>query len=53
MDIGDAEYFSKASNNLVTPVEMMYMPDNKALVLLSNKPPKIVEKAMAYKMERI
>ncbi|PEC51324.1 MULTISPECIES: type IV secretory system conjugative DNA transfer family protein [Bacillus cereus group] len=53
MDIGDAEYFSKASNNLVTPVEMMYMPDNKALVLLSNKPPKIVEKAMAYKMERV
>ncbi|GAB6483859.1 MULTISPECIES: type IV secretory system conjugative DNA transfer family protein [Bacillus cereus group] len=53
MDIGDAEYFSKASNNLVTPLEMMYMPDNKALVLLSNKPPKIVEKAMAYKMERV
>ncbi|MED2126650.1 hypothetical protein P4V88_28820 [Bacillus thuringiensis] len=53
MDMGDAEYFSKASNNLVTPVDMMYMPDNKALALLSNKPPKIVEKAMAYKMERV
>ncbi|MGH0736114.1 hypothetical protein ACQVQ3_24520 [Bacillus cereus] len=51
MDMGDAEYFSKASNNLVTPVDMMYMPDNKALALLSNKPSKIVEKAMAYKIE--
>lgn len=51
MDMGDAEYFSKESNNLVTPVDMMYMPDNKALALLSNKPSKIIEKAMAYKIE--